>query len=221
MHSRSSRVCLSLFCWWLARGMAPHLTSAELDFIHEKKQAGLTPVQIHTRLAAQRANKKIETPHLTNIRRALKGKVYKRGRVETRGRQPTFSRAMILRMDVTRKKLIKKADNQREVRWNDIRRSARVPHGHRSTLSRAFCRENIPVAARRPREKPQRTAEHEAERLRFAQDHTTCCISESFGGICVGFNSMTASPSCLIACFLLARLCWFALSVLAFEVRRW
>ena len=134
-------------------------------FTHEKTQACVTPVQIHTRLAAQRANKKIETPHLTNIRRALKGKVYKRGRVETRGRQPTFTRAMILRMDVTRKKLIKKADNQREVRWNDIRRSARVPHGHRSTLSRAFCRENIPVAARRPREKPQRTAEHEAERL--------------------------------------------------------
>ena len=200
--------------------MAPHLTSAELDFIHEKKQAGLTPVQIHTRLAAQRANKKIETPHLTNIRRALKGKVYKRGRVETRGRQPTFTRATILRMDGTRKNLIKKADNQREVRWNDIKRRARVPH-HRSTSSRPFRRESIPVAARRPREKPQRTAEHEAERLRFAQDHTTCCISESFGGICVGFNSMTASPSCLIACFLIARLCWFALSVLAFEVRRW
>ena len=151
--------------------MAPHLTSAELDFIHEKKQVGLTPVQIHTRLAAQRAKKKIETPHLTNIRRVLKGKVYKRGRVETRGRQPTFTRAMILRMDVTRKKLIKKADNQREVRWNDIQRSARVPHGRRSTLTRAFRRENIPVAARRPREKPQRTAEHEAERLQFVGMH--------------------------------------------------
>ena len=173
MHSRSSRVCLSLFCWWFARGMAPHLTSAELDFIHEKKQAGLTPVQIHTRLAAQRATKKIEMPHLTNIRRAPRGKVYQRGRVETRGRQPTLTRAMILRMGGTRKNLIKKADNQREVRWNDIQSRARVPHGHRSTLSRAFRRENTPVAARRPREKPQRTAEHEAERLQFVGVHVS------------------------------------------------
>ena len=88
--------------------MAPHLTPAELDFMHEKKQDGLTPVQIHKRLEAQRSKQKIETPHLTNVRKALKGKVYKRGRVETRGRQPKFTRAMVLRMDVARKKLIQK-----------------------------------------------------------------------------------------------------------------
>ena len=142
--------------------MAPHLTVAGLDFIHEKKQVGLTPVQIHTRLAAQRAKKKIQTPHLTNVRKAPKGKACKRRRVETRGRQPTFTRVMVLRMDVTSKKPTKKADNQREVRWDDAQRSARVPHGHRNTLRGAFRRENIPVAARRPREKPQRTAELEA-----------------------------------------------------------
>ena len=151
--------------------MAPHLTLAELDFINEKKQDGLTPVQIHARPAAQRTKKKIATPHLTNVRKAPNGKVCKRGRVETRGRRPKFTRAMMLRMDVARKKLIKKADNQREVRWNDIRRSARVPEGHRNTLKTAFGRESIPVAARRPREKPQRTAEHEAERLKFAKDN--------------------------------------------------
>ena len=92
-----------MLCWRLARGMAPHLTLAELDSIHEEKQAGLTPVQIHTRLAAQRATKKIETPHLTNTRKAPKGKVYKRARVENRGRQPTFTRTMVVRMGVTRR----------------------------------------------------------------------------------------------------------------------
>jgi len=79
--------------------MAPHLTLAELDFINEKKQDGLTPVQIHARPAAQRTKKKIATPHLTNARKAPKGKVCKRGRVETRGRRPKFTRAMVLRMD--------------------------------------------------------------------------------------------------------------------------
>ena len=74
----------------IATHMAPHLTSAELDFIHTKKQAGLTPVQIHIRLAAQRANKKIETPHLTNIRRAPE-----RQSVQTRSLRDPWSPANV------------------------------------------------------------------------------------------------------------------------------
>ena len=198
MHSSSSCFVLQFACWRLTPGMAPHLTWAELDFTHERKQDGLTPVQIHARLAAQRTKKKIATPHLAGARKALKGKVCKRGRVETRGRRPEFTRAMVLRMDVARKKLIKKADNQREVRWGDIRRSARVPEGHRNTLKTAFGREDILVAARRPREKPQRTADHEAERLQFAKDHARSYISLSRCGIaCVSFSSQTGPPSSL------------------------
>ena len=121
-------------------------------------------------MTAQRAKKKIEAPHLTNSRKTLKGKRYKQGRVETRGRGLTFSRAMALRMDAKRKEFIKTADNRRGVRWGDVRRGARVPKGHRSTLKKAFDREKIPVAARRPRQKPQRTPEHEAERYEFAKD---------------------------------------------------
>lgn len=52
MHSSSSCFVLQFACWRLTPGMAPHLTWAELDFIHEKKHDGLTAVQIHARLAA-------------------------------------------------------------------------------------------------------------------------------------------------------------------------
>lgn len=149
--------------------MAPHLSPSELDFIHLKSQAGLTPIEIHARLSSQRAKRRVEAPHLTNVRKAIKGLSYKRGRVETRGRPLLYTRKMVERMDAARKALVKKADNQREVRWADVRRAARVPDGHRSSLKRAFAREGIPVAARRPREKPQRTQEHEAERLAFAK----------------------------------------------------
>ena len=37
-------------------------------------------------------------------------------------------------------------------------------------MKNALGREKIPVAARRPREKPQRTAEHEAERYDFPKE---------------------------------------------------
>ncbi len=54
--------------------MAPHLAAAELAFIHKKSGDGPTPIQIHKRLEAQRDKKKLETPHLANVRKALKGK---------------------------------------------------------------------------------------------------------------------------------------------------
>ena len=149
--------------------MAPHLTPAELDHIHALEQAGKTPIAIHAALATARRRKRMHAPCLVNVRRALKGKTYKRGLKETRGRKRLYSRKAVLKMDKVRKQLIKKAANDREVLWRDIRRASRVPPGDRTTLKKAFDREGIPVAARRPREKPQRSREHKADRLKFAQ----------------------------------------------------
>ena len=55
------------------------------------------------------------------------------------------------------------------MRWEDIRKKARVKKGHRSTLLKAFCRGKILVAARRPRENPHRTPEHKAERYELTK----------------------------------------------------
>ena len=48
-----------------------------------------------------------------------------------------------------------------------------IKKGHRSTLLKAFRREQVTVAARRPCEKPQRTPEHEVERYGVAKTFTT------------------------------------------------
>jgi hypothetical protein len=48
-----------------------------------------------------------------------------------------------------------------------------IKKGHRSTLLKAFRREHVPVAARGPRKKPQRTPEHKAERNRVAKRFAT------------------------------------------------
>ena len=57
------------------------------------------------------------------------------------------------------KELIKKARGQREVRWKGVRKSSRAAKAHRSTLLRSFRREGSQVEARRPRLKPDRTAQ--------------------------------------------------------------
>ena len=91
------------------------MTSVELDFIHEKERAGNTPVEIHALLTTQRARHGADTPHLTNIRKALKGKRHKRSRKATRGRNAKYTRTIVLKMEKTRKGLHKKADSEREV----------------------------------------------------------------------------------------------------------
>lgn len=149
--------------------MAPHLTPGELDWLHQQTAAGKTPVQVHALLRARRARQRKDAPDLTNVRRVLRGKTYRQGLVETRGRKRSLSRRMVLSMDRARKTLTRKAAGQTEVRWRDIVKKARAPPVHRSTASASFKREGIPVAWRRPRERPQRTKEHEEERVRLCR----------------------------------------------------
>ena len=74
-----------------------------------------------------------------------------------------------MKMNTVRKKLIKKAQGQQEVRWEDVRKGARVQKAHRTTLLRAFRREDLPVQARSPRLKPGRTPEQAAARVAYCE----------------------------------------------------
>ena len=150
--------------------MAPHLTGKELDFIHNQDQLGKTPTEIHGLLTTQRARKDMAAPDLTNLRKVIKGQTYKRGGKETRGRKRKLTKKWVSTLDATRKTLLKNTSNNREIRWQDIAKKARAPKAHRSTLKRSFTRYGVPVAARRPREKPQRTPEHLKERLEHCRE---------------------------------------------------
>lgn len=152
-----------------AYAMAPHLSPAELDFIYAQDQKGKTPGQIRELLATRRARQNIACPHLTNFRKAIKGLTFKRGRKETRGRKAKYSKKWVKTMDAVRKQLLKKAKTEREIRWRDVVKSARAPRGHRTTVLRSFRRDGIKVAARKPREKPQRTPVHERERVDYCK----------------------------------------------------
>ena len=78
-------------------------------------------------------------------------------------------------MEAARKTLLKQADGNREVRWQDLRQKARAPKAHRTTISRSFARSGLEVERRRPREKLQRTPGTKKERVEWcrARAHLT------------------------------------------------
>ena len=150
--------------------MAPHLSTRELDWIYQKARVGKTPVEITALLQRARLSKGINVPNLTNVRKVLKGKTYKRSQVETRGRKRTYTRRQVISMNSARKKLLKKAKGEKEVRWRDIQKAARVPKADRGTVLAAFKREGLPVQARRPRLKPFRTQAQADNRVDYAEE---------------------------------------------------
>ena len=146
-------------------GVSPHILSGGQDKLLAWKEKGFTPVQIHAKLAAIRDRKDIEPQGLTGLRKFLKGKTHKRGAAETRGNKCTFSKANVRNMNKVRKELVKKVKGTKYIKWDTIVRKARVPTAHRTTAAKAFQRANIPAKWRANRQKPQRNAEHIAERV--------------------------------------------------------
>ena len=64
--------------------MAPHLSAVELDHVQQLLQKGKSPLEIHHSLRQLRRRRKFEPPHITNLRRVLKGLTYERSAVERR-----------------------------------------------------------------------------------------------------------------------------------------
>ena len=105
-----------------------------------------TPIQIHAKLAAQRT---------------------RRSAVETRGAKTKWTRAHVMAANRVRRQKIKACRGAKYVKWDAIIRSSRTPRVHRTTAAKAFKREGIPAQFRPLREKPQRTEEHDEERVRI------------------------------------------------------
>ena len=95
----------------------------------------------------------------------LKGKTYKRGSAETRGRKRKLTKRHVLKLNTTRKKLIKEAKGEREIKWKEVIGKSRVPKVSPQTASRNLIKHGFPVKWRRPRTKPLRDAAAEAERM--------------------------------------------------------
>ena len=89
-------------------GTAPH--AQRNRSLAQAGRKGETAVTLQHRLAVQRKRQGLQAPHVTNIRRLLKGGTYNRDAVETRGRAAKLSSANVLRMNCVRKDKLKHAE---------------------------------------------------------------------------------------------------------------
>lgn len=144
--------------------MAPHLSPAELHWLHGLHCAGETVVEAHASLSDRREQAGIPAPDLTTVRRALKQYAQRTSAVETRGRKRKMTDRAVHGMDKARKAMSKAVDGDFEIHWDDLVRKTRA-RVHRTTAKRSMNRAGLNVAWRRAREKPLRQPEHEAARV--------------------------------------------------------
>lgn len=159
----------------------PQLSAAEQKLIMNLNGKGKTPVEIHERLAARRVHlagksvkkghlKKALGPDLTNVRFFIKGLTHRRGVVETRGAKRKLTRRKLQKVNTVRKKLYAQADGETEVHWDEILEKAGLKGVvDATTVAKNLKEAGYDVEARRPREKPCRTDEHDQERVRICK----------------------------------------------------
>ena len=133
--------------------MGRHFSHSELDQMAAWRAAGKTPIEIHTKMCAQRRRCNEVEPCLTAIRRALKGITHKRSRLETRGRPKVLTARNLKAVDAARKRLIAKMDSTQEVHWSDLLRASRVPKVDPTTLAKNMRAAGYDVKWRPPRMK--------------------------------------------------------------------
>ena len=148
--------------------MAPHLDNKELDFVFDLVKRAFTPAEILERLASKRARRGIAAPHLTRLRKVLKGEAYLRGRVETRGAPRKLTLKKIKKIFSVRKALVVKANSQQEVTWKVVLKAARAKVDP-TTAAKNLQDAGFDVKFRAPRLKPLREPEHEAERVQVCR----------------------------------------------------
>ena len=146
--------------------MAPHLTKQEIDTLRVKSGEGKTPIQIHTWFEKARRRQGIESPNLTNVRKLLKGNTYKGNVLEVRGRKRILTRKQILKLNTVRKSLLKKADGEDKVTWENVLRVGRLATKvSAQTLAKNFLEEGLDVKWRTARESQTLDAKQKKERF--------------------------------------------------------
>ena len=134
---------------------APHLTKYELSNmrIWQGSRERLSPIAIWKMHKADREKRNVRPLCLTAMRKLLRGRSYN-AVTETRGRKRALSPRALEALNKKRREVVMKSEGQREISWSECIQKARIKKVHTSTAKRSLVRAGVPVASRRPREKP-------------------------------------------------------------------
>jgi biotin operon repressor len=132
------------------------------------RQEGASVNDAWKRLSADRLAKKIQPLHISNVYRFASGLTHKRCSIETRGRKRALSASDVRTLDKTRRKLIRAANSEDPVTYEDIAKESGI--GEKASLrTHAQALRDLGVRFRSPREKVCITAEDAKQRLRTAK----------------------------------------------------
>ena len=131
------------------------------------KAKNLTPTEIHKKLVTKRGTNGMKSPTLCNVWKVLKGKTYKRGSTETRGRPKTLTTAQLRKIYKTREELILKTKGEEEITWPRVLKAARV-RCDPTTAAKNLKEAGYDVEARRHRLKSLRPEDALQERFETA-----------------------------------------------------
>ena len=146
------------------------MTHEELNQLRlwQSSRDNLGPREMWKLHVKDRKGRRLKPLGLRAFRNALKGQTYNTLQ-ETRGRKRKLQPRAVEALNKKRRALVLKAHGSREVSWDECISKARVRQVHPTTAARSLVRAGIPVASRRPREKPERTKEQEDERREFCR----------------------------------------------------
>ena len=159
----------------------PRFSAMELAKMEKMQKAQESPGEVFEKLQRIRAQKGVTGPSESAVYRFMSGETYNRDMEETRGRPPTFGARHLRVLDQVRKKLIKDADNEYTVTWEDICTAGKVQLRKKNLLGARKpmwsedwvakqMRDNLDVRRRRSRARVARTTGEEALRLEKGQE---------------------------------------------------
>ena len=99
---------------------------SQIDNVMRKEDGSATDAL--RRINEERRKKKIREVHRSSVFRYAQGLSHKRGAVEKRGRKRSLSKQDVRKLDQTRRRLIRQAENEKRVTYEDVVEEAGLSH---------------------------------------------------------------------------------------------
>ena len=139
--------------------------------INKKQKKGVEPQKILATLQRARAKKGETGPSQPAVYRLLEGSTYQPDAKETRGRSSKIPKTMVKVAAAVRRKLIKRADNEYLVTWQDVHKATRAKLRSQGKLTKNSKMPSEDRMARETRAETQIRARPGKRRIIHTKEH--------------------------------------------------